>query len=191
MLLRRAFVMDGADFGPLVVHLLTNLKLKCLIQYARPDLSTSRNGRIVDFIGEEYYEADDQPVHPEANSQSQLWHRFLDALCVLCHFEHAGDTVVALAARRSRKATHFVLAINNNLVQEPKEHLQAILDLLREVFGPEGRTSVKIADEIRNLSINKARAKVHEYRRLFRLFISEAEQERDSIANDGKPAKLG
>ncbi|KXT13982.1 hypothetical protein AC579_8848 [Pseudocercospora musae] len=172
------------DSDSLVFHLLTILKLKCLIQYAQIELSTLGNGRIVDYVEEELCEADDQAVRHQADSQSQLWHRFLDALCVLCQFEHAGDTVVALAARRSRKATHFVLAINNNLVQEPKAHLQDILGLLRDLFGPKARARVQIASEIRDLSITKARAKVNEYRRLFRLFVSEAEQERALVASD-------
>lgn len=62
------------------------------------------------------------------------WHALLDSICVLCDFEPAADTFIALAVEQESEKTCFWIALNGSRPGESTKKLNVSKQYLRKVL---------------------------------------------------------
>ena len=127
------------------------------------------------------------------------WHVLLDAICVLCDFEPAADSFIALAVEQDSERTCFWIALNGsrpgeyaNKLNAPKQYLRKILKLLKQATNAGGQSRIEIIDEMTDKSVRQSSRKMHNYHMRFAALVASADSQHKAapIVSAGKSMNL-
>ncbi|KAK5074797.1 hypothetical protein LTS08_005634 [Lithohypha guttulata] len=106
---------------------------------------------------------------------TELWHKFLDSILLLCDFEKGGDTVAAIGAQTTPESPIYWLASNSGKVKRSREHLVWIFEQLNRMCADEG-ISYKVQEGIVKESISFCSKRINDQSRWLSKDIQHARQ---------------
>lgn len=184
---KRALPQESVRSGLSLLTTITMAQLNALARPAEVALADLHEGlTLMTYIQHAHRipESSIERARPVYGPERTLWQRTIDELCVICHFDPAGDTIIALGVEQKTHGCRFWIATNgirpgdsSGKIDAAKVFLSKVLRLMAEAVRSNVPRQVEIVNEIADSSVRQSSRKVRNYLRGLASTWADAESE--------------